>query len=183
MTLSLSGEVKIGWTYQGTPALDLSTPRDQGQVNPKINITAGTGQNQGDILFHDRRTIQAPSQNDDIDLVGGVNDFRGNATAYADIRGLLISNLGVIEDGVFVPTLGEDLLVGGAGSLNNAWNQLFNGDSDAQMPVHSGGQLYLTAPLDGIVITGGSSDVLRIVGNGSGSNTLYYDIIVWGSST
>ncbi len=151
-------------------------------INKVLTITTGTGDNQAQKVYYERRTVTIASPTDDLDLAGGLTDWFGNTLTFKNVKGLIILNLGVGDDDDQTPTDGQDLLVGGAGAASNAWGVPFDGDQDAKLRVRSGGWLPLPAPMDGYSVQAGEQDTLRIehAGSGASGGDIVYDILVWG---
>lgn len=178
-TLDASFRLRAAWKFLNT--LDISTSDDKGVLNYTKGLTSGNGENQVQELWHDRRFVAPSSTTDDIDLAGALTNAFGRTVTFATVRALAIHNLGIQGAGeTFTETAGEDIQVGGAGAAGNAWGALFNSDQDAQITVRSGGILIVTAPLDGITVTAGTGDILRVTHDGT-TTTIHYDIVVMGT--
>jgi hypothetical protein len=123
----------------------------------------GTGANQLDFVWSDRRTLAATSE--EIDLVGGLVDSFGVAFSVAKLKFLAIINRST--------TVGHNLEVGGA----SAAVPIFSAAND-EIIVPPGGKLIYVAPsLAGIAVTATSADLLKV---DAGANTISYDIILGG---
>jgi len=170
VALTLTGNLDITtrWAYQN--AEDLSSPKDSEQLKILKQVwTAGTGANQIDVMFRDRRTVTLSTTTDDLDLAGVLLDVFGNTITFTSIKEIVILNRATVS--------GEDLLIGAAAA--NAWSQPFNGSTTAQDDCFASGVWVRSAPLSGILVTAGSSDTLRITHNGS-ADDIEYDIVIKG---
>ena len=117
VTLAVNARARMEWTYEDT--LDLSTTRDDDQLNFLKQLTSGTGSGQVNRKWDDRRRLSQSSGTDLLDLAGGLTDRFGNTLTFTKIKLLFIVNKGVRSGSTYVETAGQDLLVGGAAS--NAW--------------------------------------------------------------
>lgn len=179
MTTSLSSvtKLKLTWDFQNT--LDLVTVADKSSYTESQALSNGTGDDQANDMWHDRRTVTAASPNDDLDLAGVLANVFGETLTFTTIRQLLVVNKGVpnADHDAWTPTTGEDLVIGDAPS--NPIAALFDGDTDGKILLPSGGMFLATAPIDGWAVTPGSADTLRVAH--SGSSDIDYDIIIIGT--
>lgn len=166
MTLSAKLVVQLAATL--TDALDLSTPADALDYVFRDTLTSGTGADQADMLWHDRRTVNA-SSNEDLDLAGSLTNAFGDTQTFARIKAVIIA--------------------AAAGNTNNvrvtrpASNgvPLFLAASDG-LDVRPGGVFAWYAPdATAVAVTAGSGDLLNIANSSSGTSVTY-DIIVIGAS-
>lgn len=170
MTTSFTSRFKIvhSWNYRSTDDLGIETP-DSNDYLFTDDLADGTGSEQANFVWRDRRTVTLATTTDDIDLSAIVDGF-GNAISTLKIKSLLIVNRAT--------TSGEDILVGGAAS--GAISSLLNGSQTAQETIKAGGAKAWYAPLDGYTVIPGSEDTLRITHNGSAGD-IQYDIIISGT--
>ena len=164
MALSVNLNAILSWSY--TNALDLSTVTDAAQISVSDTLASGTGLDQADQIWHDRRTLAATSEN--LDLAGSLTNAFGATLTFARIKGILIKNR--------TATAGFNLTVGGA-----AANQfpLFSDVSD-KLPIGPDGFFFYWDPsAAGKVVTAGTGDQLKI---DAGANTVEYDIVLIGAS-
>jgi hypothetical protein len=179
-TFTAKADCRFSWDYRNV--LDLATIPDQANLrNNNRDFTNGTGINQANFVWHDRRRLTPATGTDDIDLSGVLTDGFGNTLNILTVKGIYIENRGVLSAGVYVPTDGEDIQVGGAGDPTNAWAAFLNDNQDAEVTIRSGGVMMLTSPLSGYSVVAGSLDILRVLLDGSGSNDVYYDIAIFGT--
>lgn len=144
---------------------DLSDPSDTTLLRWDDALTNGTGDNQADYIWHDRRTATAAA--DDIDLVNlTCDDAFGTRLSFVTIKGIFIRNRTTTTD--------HALAVGGDAAPFVNWvgagNDILNIGPD--------GLFMLWSPIDGYAVAGGA-DVLQI---DPGANTIEYDIIIIGTS-
>lgn len=150
-----------------TDALDLATVTDALDVLKRIDLASGTGANQGNILFHDQRTINASSA-DDLDLTAVLTNAFGDALTFARVKALLIysdpDNEGTLE-------VGADAA---------AVSTLFGDASDAVV-VRPGGLLLLAAPdATAYAVTATSADIIQVTNTDDAAAT--YDVVIIGAS-
>lgn len=150
-------------------ALDLATGSFPLAESAVLDLADGTGANQADRLFSDRRTIAA-SGTDSLDLAGVLVDAFGATITLARVKALFIAAAAENTNNV---------LVGGAGS--NTWATWADA-ADNEIVVRPGGLLLLAAP-DAIAyaVTAGTGDVLQIANSGAGTSVTY-DIVIIGAS-
>lgn len=160
-TLTANVNAEISWNFQN--ALDVSTTKDIDRLKLELGLAAGTGNSQIDEMYHDQRVVTASTPNDDLDLVGVLENVFGRTINFSRVHALLIQNTST--------TSGDDLLVGAAAS--NPWVAPFNGDVNAVVKVGPNSQLVLANNVDGFVVTGGSADVLRIAHDGGAADITY----------
>ena len=176
-TLTAQIDARVSWNFK--KALDNSTTKDQDKMRYLRALAAGTGDNQVDQMWHDQRTLSPGSTTDDLDLAGGLTNVFGTTVTFAVLKVLYVHNLGVrTSDTVQTPTDGEDLQVGGQGTeAMNAW---LNANDAAELTLRSGGELLVTAPMDGYTVTAGTADILRILHDGIGVEDIVYNIFLAG---
>ena len=176
MAKTLSGSTKVQSDYKYENADDFSDgnvtgnipPKDEATWEKKITWTNGTGNNQVERMIRKRVSLSASPATDDTDLRSATDEF-GDTITFTEVRELTIHNVSTTEN--------DKILVGGAGSGNNGWGQLFDGDQDAQTRVGPEGTLHRNEPRQGIKVTNGSS-VLRL--ENTSTNTINVDLIVRG---
>lgn len=170
MAKTLTGNLDIttSWAYQNSN--DISVVKDTKTLKILSQVWSnGTGPNQINFKYHDRRTVTLSTLTDDIDLAGVLADVFGDTITFIHIKEIVILNRATVS--------GEDLLIGGAAA--NAWNQPFNGSATAKDDCWASGIWVRSAPLSGIPVTAGSSDTLRVAHNGS-VDDIDYDIVIKG---
>ena len=129
----------------------------------------GTGDNQQDLVWSDRRTLTATAEQ--LDLRGVLTAAIGGAAlGVVEARGIFIINRATAAASV--------LLIGGG--ANPAFAGLFGATGDI-VKVPAGGCFLWHAPLDGggLATTAGTADMLTIDASAS---TITYDIVIWGVS-
>lgn len=165
---SLSMTFALTLAAQLTKSLDLSTPLDSVSYKKQLALASGVGANQGDMLWHDQRTIAA-SGTDSLDLAGVLTDAFGQTQTFARIKGIIVA--------------------AAAGNTNNvnvtrdATNgvPLFLAASDG-IPVRPGGLFAWMAPdAVAVAVTPGTGDLLVIANSGAGTSVTY-DVIIIGAS-
>lgn len=161
--------VKSLFEWQFVSTLDFSNVRDASSLTGTSSFTDGTGLDQCNQLFHDRRSL-APGASEDINLLAvSVAMFGGTITFGFDIvKAILIKNVST--------TAGEDFLVGGQGS--NAFSAPFNNNDDAKVRVSAGGFFQCCNPTLAGWDVGAGAYALRIQNAGTTTNS--YDIAVAG---
>jgi len=167
-TLTGNLNVTTSWDHRSTDSFATSKEIKQFKILEQV-WTNGTGQNQINKIYRERRCVTLSTTTDDIDLAGVLIDIYGDTISFTHIKEIVILNTAIVS--------GEDLLIGGAAA--NAWSQPFNGSATAKDDLWASGIWVRSAPLSGIPVTAGSSDTLRITHNGS-ADDIDYDIVIKG---
>lgn len=166
--MALTTRLSVSLLAALTSALDLSTADDTLNYLKNIELATGTGANQADMLWHDRRTLSA-SATENLDLAGSLTNALGATQTFARVKALVVyaatgntNNVNVIREGT-----------------NGVPVFLALGDGVAVRP---GGLLALVAPdATAYAVTGGTGDLLTFT-NSAGSTSVTYDVIVIGAS-
>lgn len=144
---------------------------DLGTVTAPVNLTRGksfgdgTGADQADTKFSDNRTL-ADGANETINLNdGSLTDSHGVALTLDILKGIYIKN----------NSADASLLVGGGGANSVG---LFNDVTDIAV-IPPGGELFMTFP-DGTGLDLTSNADLKLEHDGTGSDSLTYDIVAIG---
>ncbi len=170
MATALTGKItfKMAWDYVNS--LDLSDVTDDYDTDSSWSYTVanGTGLDQADWIWHDKRT--AAGAVDDIDLNASLSDAFGVSFDLVKVKGIFIRNTD--------ETVGYDLAIGAAAAF-----PLGGWVSDAatdKLVIGAGGWFVLWNPsAAGYACGAAASDVLRV---DPGANTIIYDIIIVGTS-
>lgn len=168
--LALTGKVSVMLSLTQTNALDLSTPSDSLAVNKSRTITSGTGADQSDLLWHDQRTL-TNGGTESLDLHGGTLTGGFGAVTFDKLKGIYIANY----------STENSLQIGGAAA--NAVG-LFDDTTDILVlppasATNKPSKFLFEAPAAaGIDVT--TNDELKIAHSGDTTNSLTYDIAVWG---
>jgi hypothetical protein len=161
--LSLDIRGMLSWLRQ--ESLALSTVADAARLEYAVNLPDGDGAGEADALWHGEIELAAAAE-EDLDLTALTMPMFGDTlnVALAGVKAVMIINTATDE--------GEDLLVGGAGSGADAWAGPWNDDQDAKQIVPAASAALWVNRLAGWPVTGGSTNVLRIKNNGSGTITV-----------
>ena len=166
--MALTANFVLNVNFSFTNPLDLTTPKDTGQLTLPLALTNGTGDNQADKIFHDERTL-SDEGTETLDFHdGSLTDAFGNALTLDKLKSLVIVNYSVEAT----------LLVGGAAATVLP---LFADDTDIiKVPVATTlqpGIIWWAAP-KGIDITTNSD--LKLTHDGTGTDSLTFRIIAVG---
>src|SRR5687768_3064631 len=131
-----------------------------------LEMTSGTGLNQADAAWSDRRTVNA-STTDSLDLAGALETAVGVAFTPARIKGLIVRNRGAQNIALTRPAANGVPWLSAAG--------------DAVIIVPGGINIWLAPTAAGIAVTAGTGDLIDIV-NGAGVS-VEYDIVILGATT
>jgi hypothetical protein len=167
--MSVTGRVTVELSALLTGTHDFSPPNADLVQPQSYKFTNGTGANQIDRVFSDRRTLAA-SASESLDLAGTLVDALGATVTFARVRALRIKADAANTNNV---------VVGGAAS--NAFASLF-GDATDKIVVRPGGLVLVVAPdTTGYVVTAGTGDLLQVANSGAGTGVTY-DITILGAS-
>lgn len=171
-TMAITGSLKVNSNWQVIEDADFGSPVERKRHRITYSWRDGDDANEIQELYHARRTILLGSLYEDLDLSGELANVFQQTVEFATIRALIIYNR--------AETVGEDLLVGGAGVVAHAWSAPFNGDAYGVWKIRALGGKVVVAPLDGFAVVAGSSAVLRVMHAGVGTS-ISYDIILKGT--
>jgi energy-converting hydrogenase Eha subunit C len=168
MAQSFTGSVKVTLAHQYQNALDLTNVVDSLSKAYTDSFTDGTGSGKAQVVWHDQRTV-ATTTADDIDLAGVLTNAFGTVT-FTKIAAILIK--------MQTETTGYTLEVGGDAIA--PLDTLFDDTSDI-IVIGAGGMFLITSPVDKMVVTGDTADILQIYNPSGGS--VVYDIWVIGEGS
>lgn len=165
MTVNVTSLVRLDATL--TAAADIGSPTYSPSTVYQSTFTDGTGLNQVNRLFTDRRTIAA-SGTDDLDLAGALEDALGGEFVLARVKGLLVAASSSNTNNVVVGGDDVEWLFGAAGST---------------VSVRPGGVFLLEAPdATGYAVTAATGDILQVANSGAGSSVVY-DVVIFGAAS
>lgn len=150
----------------------LSGDNDLASVNAAINkvkalnLKTGSGLNQANLMFADRRTLAA-SASEELDLSGVLLDVFGVPLSFAKVKAIYI-----VADEANT----NDVVLGGAAA--NAFFGPF-GAATHKLNVPPGGVALLAAPgANGWPVTPGTADILKVANSAAGTPVSYEIVIV-----
>lgn len=166
--MAVTGQLQLKISTTHTSALDLSTPSDTLSVDEKISISSAVGANYPvDQVFHDQRTL-ADGADETLDLTASLTDVFGNSLSFSNLKGIYIKN----------NSNDANLLVGAAAASQLP---LFNDSSDILKIPPQGIFYQQFERADGLIVS--TNDKLKIAHDGTGSDSLTYDIVLVGHTT
>lgn len=166
--MTLSAKLVTSLVATLTDPLDLSTPADALDYVKRVTLTSGTGANQGDMMWHDQRTLTA-SATEDLDLAGVLTNAFGDTQTFARIKAVI----------VYAATANTNNVNVTRPASNGVPLFLAAGDG---IPVRPGGLFQWVAPdATGVVVTASTGDLLTFT-NSAGSTSVTYDVIIIGAS-
>lgn len=167
MALTSRLSVSLGATL--TAALDLAEASVPLKAGAAFTLADGSGANQANRIWHDRRTLAA-SATEDLDLAGVLTDPFGATISFARIRAMLIKAAAANAN---------NLIVGNA-SANGFISWV--GGATHTVTVRPGGLLLLVAPdATAYAVTAATADLLKVA-NSAGGTSVTYDVVLLGSS-
>jgi hypothetical protein len=150
----------------------LSNPQDFLTFRHDFGFANGTGANQADKRWSSAGRSLAGTTSENLDLAGGLTDYRGNVITFARIRGIAIFNNAAI---------GASNLIQVGGAASNAFINWVANSSDI-VNVRPQGVLLLMAPdATAYAVTAGTGDILMVKNSAVG--TITYDIALLGASS
>lgn len=149
-------------------ALDLETVRSDYANRHVHEFAAGTGNQQVDRKFTDRRTLAA-SANEDLDLAASLVDAFGAVITFAKVRALRIKAAPENTNDVVVKPAASNGFLGPFGAAAHT------------LTLPPGGEVLLVAPVAGWPVTPSTADLLNVANGGSGTSVTY-EIEILGAS-
>jgi hypothetical protein len=163
--MALSVTIKASVRGSQDVALDLGTAILPIDVSAAFALADGTGADQANRYFSDRRTLTGAGGTEDLDLAGGITDAFGNVITMTKLKVLIFKNNSTTDTFQISRPVANGLA-------------LFVAASDA-ITVRPGGIVMVaTADSTAYAVTAGTGDLLTITKQGSGSAT--YDIVLVG---
>ena len=161
-----TGEIRVAVASKLTATSDLSTAKDELNLEYAVALANGTGLGQANQVFHDRRTVNSGAT-DSLDLAGALVNTLGTTLTFTKIKGVIVyalpantGNLGVARP-----------------ASNGA--PIFAAASDG-LTLAPGGLFVLANPsAAGIAVTPATGDLFDIT-NGTGTQQSY-EIVIFGT--
>jgi hypothetical protein len=151
-----------------TSAQDLSESSAPLVETKQIDLTSGTGLNQADRVWHDRRTIAA-SATDSLDMAGSLEDPLGGTFTLAKIKAIYVEAASANTNNVNVTRP----------AANGVPFMLAAGDGIAVPP--NGCFMWVAPTAAGVAVTAGTADLIDVINSGAGTGVTY-DIVIIGAS-
>ncbi len=167
--MALVTDITLALNCSYTNALDLSTVTDALAKAYVDSLATGTGLDQSDVLWHDRRTL-ASAGTENLDLAGVLTNSFGATATFVKVKLVLIINRST--------TAGEKFVIGGhATAAWEGWTTV----AGSKITVGPNGFIALYNPsLAGMAVTATTGDLLKVENTGSNSNI--YDVVIIGTS-
>lgn len=166
--MSLVSELLIKAVCTETDALDLVSVTAPLSLTQRITLTDGSGLNQANMVFSDRRSLNA-SATEDLDLAGSLVGNFGDTLTFARIKGLIVVASSANTNNVQVTRP----------AANGVPLFLAAGDG---IPVLPGGAFAWFSPnAAGVAVTAGTGDLITFT-NSAGSTSVTYDVVIIGAS-
>jgi|TARA_Y100000310_G_scaffold98201_1_gene95929 hypothetical protein len=152
-----------------TSVLDLSVAEDPLNFDKLFEIGDGTGANQGDMLWHDQRTLSA-SATEDLDLAGSLSNAFGTTQTFVRVNIVMVFAAKGNTNDVQVQR-----------ASSNGVPVFMAASDGVALPPGGLMLLYFGDDATDVVVTAGTGDKLTIT-NSAGSTSVTYDILVLGAS-
>lgn len=152
-----------------TRSIDLQSGESPLNFQYGLSFANGTGSGQADLLWTDRRTINA-SSNDDLDLAGTFTDVFGQAVVFARVKVIAVLASSGNTNNVVLGNAAATQFLGPFGAAAHT------------AAVQPGGLAWFVAPgATAWAVAAGSADLLRVANSGAGTSVTY-DIAILGAS-
>tara|TARA_R110000787_G_scaffold104030_2_gene210738 strand:+ start:4777 stop:5286 length:510 start_codon:yes stop_codon:yes gene_type:complete len=150
-----------------TNAQALTTPSDPVNQKYTIPFSNGTAANQGNMLWHDQRTIAA-SGTENLDMAGSLVSEFGTTITFTVLKGIVVYAATANTNNVDISRPSSNGLV------------LFAAASDKLAGIRPGGLFaWIDPSAAGLTVTAGSGDLLTFT-NSAGSTGVTYDVWLFG---
>ncbi len=166
------GEIKTAISIVASQALDNTTPQDNVNQLLKDSVAFGTGDDQCNEIWHDRRTLGAAA-NETLDLSGSLVNGLGHTVDFASVKLIFIHNRSDLQD---TPTAAILKIGAAAGTQFDKW---LGGATDV-LTLTDGARMLYYSPNDGVDSSQGADDLLKI--EETATLIAEYDIILIGIS-
>jgi hypothetical protein len=133
-----------------------------------VSLTSGTGANQADKIFSDRRTLSA-SANEDLDLAGSLGGLLGGTVVFAEIIAVLVSAAAGNTNSVIVTRP----------AANGAPLFVAAGDGITLLPGAT--FAWFMSAATAVAVTAGTGDLINFANSGAGTS-VEYDVMIVGRS-
>lgn len=167
--MSLTTKLTLSAIAEFTSAMDLATGRVPLSWVQSFSLADGSGANQANRIFHDKRQLAA-SANEDLDLAGVLLDAFGSAITFARIKTMGLRALS---------TNSNNVVIGAAAS--NTWVGPFGGATHTSHVRPGGVACWIAPDATGWPVTAGTGDQLRVANSGAGT-AVDYEIVLIGAS-
>jgi len=168
MAQSITANIKLNVGAVLTEPLDIGTASHNLDFIKAFAFGNGSGANQAEQMFTDRRTLAA-SASENLDLAGVLTNAFGTNLAFDTIKALVIC---AAKENT------NDVVIGGHATA--ACASLF-GDATDTVRVKPGGMVAFVAPdASGYGVTAGTADILKVENGGAGT-VITYGIIIIGT--
>jgi hypothetical protein len=166
-TTSGSSNIKWGWnTEDSTESIAVRKSIDT--LKKEIKYSYGTGTNQFQEVVASVNTVTPSTTDASFDL-SSIANVINDTIAFTKIRAIMVENT--------TATTGHDLTVGGAAA--NPWTAPFNGSGTLKNLIEPNGKWIMESPVDGLVVTNNSSDIL-LVAHAAGAGDITFNIVIFG---
>lgn len=174
--MSLSASIGLTLNISAATTQDFGTAvHEIIQSLALASLSTGSGLNQANYVFADRRSLNA-STAENIDMYApAVRDALGQTLTLSKVKALYIHNRGGST-----LSASDIVAVGGEGSAAT-WNSPFSGSDSFEMSLEPDGKLVLISPSAAGYAVANTTNHLLKVENLNGAQAITYDIIIIGS--
>lgn len=166
LTTDLAGKTDVVISLEGKKALDLAATLDELKISSGIDWTFGTGANQVNLLWHDKRTL-ADGANETIAIYSGATE----KNAFGDLLTMEAIKF------LYIKNKSADATLKILGTAVTAIPICSDPSDIIEIP--PGGMFLWTCPTAaGIVTT--TNENLKLEHDGTGSDTMDIEIVVMG---
>lgn len=166
MAVQLEANLLVKLVATLSDPLDLSTPKDEVWKSISLLFTNGIGDDQGNEMFHDERTLAA-SATEDLDLSGtALQNVFGDNIALTEMKVLIVEALSTNTNNVEVSRPASN----GVPFLAAAGDKVSLGPGD----------FFVFVRRAGVTVTAGTGDLITFT-NSAGSTEVKYRVIILGN--
>lgn len=165
--MAITGQVGINVDLLDTRSGDVETGSLKSILRQAWTVLAGTGLNQADVLFSDKRTLGSGA-NEDLDVAGALTSLFGTAV-FVKVKAVVVVALSTNTTNITVSR----------GATNGL--PLFSAVSSGLAALKPGGGFIFWDPsAAGVAVTAGTADLINIANSAGASGD--YIVMILGTS-
>lgn len=168
-TLTAVSTSSIAYVYKNADTI--GSPQEQTTAQNKVTYTSGGGTNQVNAMFRAAYTLTTGSPDQDVTLIGVLEDVFGESLSFNRIRSILVKNTSTTDN--------DDIHFGPQGIANGTGN-VFGDDVDGKLTIRPGGSVLIEAPRQGYELNDDEMAIRLHYAGVSGSITV--QIVIMGST-
>ena len=176
---ALIAKIAIAVTATAKKSLDLAVPQAGLEANKVFALAFGTGADQANQIWWDRRTLaKGADEGTNLDLAGTLSNAFGATITFANVKAILVFNR---SDETLDEHTATDAEISVGGADANEFQGPFKAATDAIKVPAGGAFVALNPAADGWAVTVDTADIL-LVTNEDADDEALYDIVLIGES-